>query len=70
MKRDCEEDDGLPVLRSKLFFRAEVGGNLAEGLSTGTGEPRRSKYAPANARERRIREAANFKAERRGCAPG
>ncbi|MGA7980170.1 MAG: DUF2934 domain-containing protein [Chromatiaceae bacterium] len=70
MKRDCEEDDWTPGLRSKLFFRAVAEATWLRGSVLGHGGHADSMYAPANARERRIREAAYFKAEQRGFAPG
>jgi hypothetical protein len=58
MKHDYEDDDWTPGLRSKLFFRAEAEAAWLHGS------------AVVEWREQRIREAAYFKAERRGFAPG
>jgi hypothetical protein len=65
-----KDDDGIPRLCSKLMFRAEAEAAWLRGSATGSGDRANRASAAADARERRIREAAYFNAERRGFAPG
>jgi hypothetical protein len=65
-----KDDDGIPRLCSKLMFRAEAEAAWLRGSASGNGDQAKRASLAADARERRIREAAYFKAERRGFAPG
>jgi hypothetical protein len=70
MKSPYESDAWTPGLHSPLFFRSEAEAAwLQDAVSGGSDHP-----YPASSlmeeRKRRIREAAYFKAERRGFTPG
>jgi hypothetical protein len=65
-----KDDDGIPRLCSKLMFRAEAEAAWLRGSASGNSDQAKRASLAADARERRIREAAYFKAERRGFAPG
>jgi hypothetical protein len=70
MKSGYEDDDGTPRPNLPLFFRSEAEAAwLRDAVFGGSGHT-----YPASSlmdqRKRRIREAAYFKAERRGFAPG
>jgi hypothetical protein len=65
-----EDDDWTPALRAKLLIRAEAEAAWLRGsVSRDNAQTNRTSVAE-DARERRIREAAYFNAERRGFAPG
>lgn len=70
MKDDHDYDDSTPGLRSKLMFRAEAEAAWLRGSASGNGDQAQPASPGADARRRRIREAAYFKAEQRGFAPG
>jgi hypothetical protein len=63
-----KDDGGFPRLCSKLMIRAEVEAAWLRGSVLGGSA--RTTAALSAEREQRIREAAYFKAERRGFTPG
>jgi hypothetical protein len=60
----------MPGFHSKLTYRAEAAAAWLRGSMFGNGGHAYPACALADAREQRIREAAYFKAEARGFAPG
>ncbi|MGA7980650.1 MAG: DUF2934 domain-containing protein [Chromatiaceae bacterium] len=69
--KGCDEgDDWAPVLRSKLFFRSEAEAAWLKDSAGGNPGHAYPLSSLSEERERRIREVAYFKAERRGFAPG
>jgi hypothetical protein len=65
-----KDDGGFPRLCSKLMIRAEAEAAWLRGSASGNGDRASRASIAADARERRVREAAYFNAERRGFAPG
>ena len=65
-----ENDDWTPALRAKLLIRAEAEAAWLRGSASRHSDQANRASVAEDARERRIREAAYFNAERRGFAPG